>query len=119
MVKEKKLKSDHGRGFKRTQKQWENSAADHIGKFVDKLTVRDLLYGASFLAGAFMIHTLLPKAENWLEPGTFQIAPFVYAKKETAEMVWVAESLVGSYMLLKIDADDITSAMKKVGAILV
>lgn len=118
MVKEKKKKNDHGRGFKRSEKQWGNSIADHIGKFIDKLTLRDILYGVSFMAGAFMVHTLLPKNENWLKRDTWQIAPFVYVDRETAENVWIAESLVGSYMLLKVDADDITSALKKVGATL-
>jgi len=42
-MKKKVKKNDHGRGFKRTQKQWENSFADHVGKFIDRLHVDDLL----------------------------------------------------------------------------
>lgn len=112
-----KTKNDHGRGFKRTDKQWQNSICDHIGKFIDKLTVRDVIYGLSFAGAAFTAYQLLPKAENWLQPGTFQIAPFVYAEKNTAQAVWVAESMIAAYMVLKIDVDDVASAARGVSSL--
>lgn len=118
MVKEKKKKNDHGRGFKRTKKQWENSVADHIGKFVDKLTLRDVLYGLTFAGTAFTVYHLLPKAPSIYPEGKWQIAPFVYADKEVAQVCWVAESMAAAYMLLKLDVDDIVSGAKIAGSIL-
>lgn len=110
MVKRKK--SDHGSGFKRSKKQWENSVGDHIGKFIDRLSVRDILYGLTFLGMSFTIHQLLPKAESIMPQGLWQIAPFVYAERNVAEVCWVAESMAAAYMLLKLDTDDVVSASK-------
>lgn len=110
MVKEKK--SDHGRGFKRTKKQWENSFSDHLGKFLDRLSMRDVLYGLTFLGMSFTVHQILPKAESIMPPGKWQIAPFVYADREVAEICWIAESMAAAYLLLKLDVDDIVSAAR-------
>jgi hypothetical protein len=49
----------HGKGFKRTRQEWENSIADHIGKIIDNLTMDDMirisvgLYGALALRHPF------------------------------------------------------------------
>jgi len=56
MVKGKK--NDHGRGFKRTQKQWENSFSDHLGKFIDRLTEVDKIVLA--LLGGYSTVRLAP-----------------------------------------------------------
>lgn len=66
MAKEKKklldlaksLAKRHGSGFKRTQKQWENSLADHIGNFGDRLTFDDLI--AIAVGGWAALHTQHP-----------------------------------------------------------
>lgn len=108
MAKEKK--NDHGRGFKRTNKQWENSFADHVGKFIDRLSMRDVLYGLTFLGTAFTVHQFLPKAPSIWPLDKWQIGPFVYVDRPEAEICWVAESMAAAYMLLKLDVDDIVSA---------
>lgn len=115
MVKEGKRKislrkNDHGRGFKRTSKQWENSFADHLGKFIDRLSMRDVLYGLTFLGTAFTIHQFLPKAQSIIPEDKWQIGPFVYVDRPVAEVAWIAESMAAAYMLLKLDVDDIVSA---------
>ena len=49
-------KNDHGKGFTRTKKQWENSFADHVGKFIDRLTFTDVLNAAVFGASAITVY---------------------------------------------------------------
>ena len=71
----KKPRSDHGRGFQRSPKQWENSIADHVGKFVDRLTFTDVLNMMAFAGGAYATYYGITKAAEVSEgiPDWFKI----------------------------------------------
>lgn len=62
----KSLAKRHGSGFKRTQKQWESSIADHIGNFVDRITIEHLLEILGF-AGLFYTYYQWEKDDRPLE----------------------------------------------------
>ena len=47
------------KGFRRSQKQWEESTAEHIGKFIDKITINDIMKGSAFLGGAYLVHEFI------------------------------------------------------------
>lgn len=55
------------KGFKRTQKEWEASIAEHIGKFFDKMTIHDILR-ILVDAGVFIIGCDVAFRENWNQP---------------------------------------------------
>ena len=117
MVKEKpkKKKSKHGKGFTRTKKQWENSFADHLGKFVDRLTFTDILNIFAFTSGAYATYWGITKAAevsemipDWLRyiaplsPFLYQITiPSDVAQKMT-EMDKIVLALIGGYSTVKL-----------------
>jgi len=116
MVKGKK-KNDHGRGFKRTQKQWENSFSDHLGKFIDRLTFTDVLNIAAFSATAITTYrTVSFLAEQEWKPEWWQTAlglavfPMgmlagalsVEGAKSMDEMDKIAVSILAGYGTIKL-----------------
>jgi uncharacterized protein involved in cysteine biosynthesis len=118
MVKEKKkslTKNSHGTGFKRTQKQWESSAATHIGKFLDRMTTSDILNLVVFGAGAYATYKGIEAAEEvteiipdwlkWLSP----LSPFLYQlvipteiAARMSETDKIVASIIGGYSLVKL-----------------
>ena len=124
----RKKKNDHGRGFKRTRKQWENSISDHIGKFVDRLTMTDVLNIFAFTCGAYAtyrgieaaagVSEVIPDWLKWVSP----LSPFLYqlvVPTETAknmnEIDRVVVSLLGGYSTVKlapIVISEVTGAIK-------
>jgi len=113
MVKGKK--NDHGRGFKRTQKQWENSFADHVGKFIDRLTFTDVLNIIAFSGGAYATYQGITKAAevseaipDWLK-FISPLSPFLYQLVIPAEVAAnmtevdkVVLALLGGYSTVKL-----------------
>jgi len=53
------LVTKKAKGFRRSQKQWEESTAEHIGKFIDKITINDIMKGSAFLGGAYLVHEFI------------------------------------------------------------
>ena len=51
-------KKPPNKGFKRSEKEWEESIAGHIGKFVDKLTLDEITRVSLFLTGTVVAHNL-------------------------------------------------------------
>jgi len=59
-------KNDHGRGFRRSRKQWEASFADHIGEFIDKIQLSDIQRTMAIAAGTYSIHRLMSWTPVWV-----------------------------------------------------
>ena len=53
------------KGFVRSQKEWEESLAEHLGKFADKLTVSELTKVAAIAAGTYGIKRLIDNPVIW------------------------------------------------------
>lgn len=105
-----------------------DSIAAHIGKMIDKLTVRDIIYATTFGFGAYSIYQLLPKTvwviknnttgeEKILPLAWSGYAPFgwtgsVRDKTEVGVLPTfeIGESLLAAYMLMKTDLSDVKSA---------
>ena len=114
-TKKKKPKSKHGEGFKRTQKQWENSASDHIGKFIDRMTTSDVLNLVVFGAGAYSTYRGIQKAAELAEniPDWFKwlsgLSPFFYQlvipaeiARQMSETDRIVASIIGGYSMVKL-----------------
>ena len=115
-MKKKKKKSKHGEGFRRTKKQWEASAADHIGKFIDRLTFTDVLNVIAFSGGAYAtykgIEGLAGIAEatpDWLQWAGTLVSPFLMqlfipaeVAKNLNEVDKIVLALLGGYSTVKL-----------------
>jgi len=55
------------KGFKRSQKEWEASIAEHVGKFFDKMTIHDILR-VLLDVGVFIIGCDIAAREKWNNP---------------------------------------------------
>jgi len=55
------------KGFKRSQKEWEASIAEHVGKFFDKMTIHDILR-VLLDASLFVVGCDIAARENWNNP---------------------------------------------------
>ena len=114
MANEKK-RNNHGRGFKRTKKQWESSAATHIGKFIDRMTTSDVLNLIVFGAGAYATYKgieaaaevtqIIPDWLKWLSP----LSPFFYqivipteVAAKMSETDKIVASIIGGYSMVKL-----------------
>jgi len=115
MAKGKKKKSKHGEGFKRTKKQWENSAAAHIGKFLDRMTTSDLLNLVAFGTGAYATYFGITKAADisavipdWLKiisplsPFLYQIVIPTEVAANLSETDKIVLALIGGYSTVKL-----------------
>jgi len=111
----KKPKNDHGRGFRRSPKQWENSIADHVGKFVDKITVTDALNIVAFAGGAYATYYGINKAAeiskgipDWfkilspLSPLAYQLVIPTEVAKAMSETDKIVLALLGGYSTVKL-----------------
>lgn len=47
------------KGFKRSKKEWEASAAEHLGKFLDKITATEITKIAAIGAGTYGIKQII------------------------------------------------------------
>jgi len=101
-----------------------DSAIDHLGRILDNTGPRDIVYVGAYLSGVYLSYITISHVE-------MSIGDFVYKllnvgdilagtmppspiKQEGLDARILAESMVASYILLKIDAADITSAVSKV-----
>lgn len=114
MVKGKK-KNDHGRGFKRTTKQWENSFSDHFGKFIDRLTFTDFLNMVAFAGGSYATYKgitamgdISQAIPDWLKIIS-PLSPFLYqliipteAAANLNEVDKVILALLGGYSTVRL-----------------
>ena len=113
-MKKKKV-NDHGRGFTRTKKQWENSFSDHVGKFVDRLTFTDVLNIVAFSGGAYATYQGITKAAevsaaipDWLKiisplsPFLYQIVIPTEVAANMNEVDKVVLALLGGYSTVKL-----------------
>lgn len=114
-MKGNRRRSSHGSGFRRTARQWENSIADHLGKFVDRLTFTDVLNMVAFSAGSIATYKgieaaagvagAIPDWLKWISP----LSPFLYQiviPTETAKNLNTGDkivlSLLGGYSTIKL-----------------
>jgi len=105
------------KGLSRSQKQWEESIAAHIGKFIDKLTLTDVMNIAVFGASSYVAYTSIKDIEKakfpmWLNAlsiispvgfiwkGLLEISS-VGAQMMTEEQK-IATSLMAGYAALKL-----------------
>lgn len=105
------------KGFSRSQKQWEESVAAHIGKFIDKLTLTDVMNIAVFGSASYVAYTSIKAIEKaeypmWLNAlavispvgfiwkGLFEIST-MGARMMTEEQK-IATSLMAGYAALKL-----------------
>jgi hypothetical protein len=124
----RKKKNSHGHGFRRSKKQWENSIADHLGKFVDRLTMTDVLNGIAFGAGSLATYygitglgAISKEIPDWLKIIS-PLSPFLYqlvipteTAKNMSESDKVILALLGGYSTIKlapIVVQEITQAAK-------
>ena len=111
----KKPRSDHGRGFQRSPKQWENSIADHVGKFVDRLTFTDVLNMMAFAGGAYATYYGITKAAevsegipDWfkilspLSPLAYQLVIPTEVAANMTEIDKIVLALLGGYSTVKL-----------------
>lgn len=123
--RKKKPKGSHGHGFKRTSDEWQNSFADHIGKFVDRLTATDLMNMAIFGAGSYVTWRALETGEAISEatPAWIKIfsvtSPILYQVLAPAEVAAnmttldkVIVSLIGGYGMVKLVPVTVQAAEK-------
>lgn len=110
-----KQSNKHGSGFHRTPRQWENSIATHIGKFVDRMTTSDILNLIIFGAGSYATYRGLEAAKataeaipDWLK-FLSPLSPFLYQlviPTETARNMTDVDkiifSLIGGYSMIKL-----------------
>lgn len=122
-------KTDHGRGFERTKKQWENSISDHVGKIIDNIDANQVMKFAAWAAGAYLIWDTAKKAReipviqaagtiaSWVE--TFFLgaplapppAEMTEADKMKADFEWALAAMVGSYVMVEHGGDVIKSLL--------
>jgi len=108
-------KNDHGRGFQRSAKQWENSIADHVGKFVDRLTFTDVLNMMAFGGGAYATYYGITKAAevsegipDWfkilspLSPLAYQLVIPTEVAANMTELDKIILALLGGYSTVKL-----------------
>ena len=126
MVKGKK--NDHGRGFKRTKKQWENSFCDHVGKIIDNLDANQIMKIVAWASGSYLIFTTVKAAREIpmvRAAGTiaskieeiFLGAPLAPAPADwtpadelRADIEWALASMLASYVVIE-HGEDIARAL--------
>lgn len=101
------------KGFTRSQKQWEESIATHIGKLIDKVTPTDILNFVMFGTTAWytyqgieaVVKAEFPEWLKYLSP----LSPFLYQLVIPAELADImtteqklAISIMAGYSALKI-----------------
>ena len=124
-------KTDHGKGFTRTKKQWENSFADHVGKFIDRLTFTDFLNIVAFSGGAYATYQGITKAAEvseaipdwlkWISP----LSPFLYQlviptqiAADLSEVDKVVLALLGGYSTVKLAPVVVRAAVEAVPSVI-
>lgn len=111
----KSKRYDHGRGFSRSKKQWENSIADHVGMFIDRLTFTDVLNVIAFSGGAYATYFGIQKAAevanvipDWLKiisplsPFLYQIVVPTEVAKNMSELDKVVLAMLGGYSTVRL-----------------
>lgn len=121
MVKGKKTQkkspsTDHGRGFKRTQKQWENSFCDHVGKIIDNTKATDYMKIAAWAAGSYLIFDTAKKAReipavqiasdiaSWVEE-LFLGKSLAPQTEYESDLQWALAAMLGSYVIVEHGGD--------------
>ena len=59
ITKETEKHTRKRKSFTRSNKEWEESITGHIGKFIDKITVDEIMKGSAFLGGAYLVHEFI------------------------------------------------------------
>jgi len=98
-----------------------DSAIDHIGRFIDNLNARDLVYVISYLSATMLIYETITKTtlslQMFLRPKSLDILGQRERGKAFLEDVdrhALLISFVGAYGLLKLDLGDVSSAVGKI-----
>lgn len=110
-----------------------DSFINHLGNFMDKITVRDVIYGATYVAAVIRIYELTSHLHFPLKyiPGLGMIFPgialeamketglYPEEEKEEEKINWavLCESMIAAYMLLKIDVSDVAGAISAISGI--
>jgi hypothetical protein len=99
-----------------------DSARDHIGRFLNNLNARDLIYLLSYLAAVSLIYESITKVSLDIQTifgmrknirGTGGETAIGEIAKQIDQHALLL-SMVGAYGLLKLDLGDVTSAVSKV-----
>ncbi|GAH96748.1 unnamed protein product [marine sediment metagenome] len=72
------------KGFTRSQKEWEETIAAHIGKFIDKLTVTDVMNVAVFCSSSYVAYTTIKHMARAEYPTWFEALKLV----SPAAFIW-------------------------------
>lgn len=103
-----------------------DSARDHIGHILDNMSPRDIIYMIAYGSAVIVVYNLLAKARNIplinialggalrLRDPRLRDQLTDTLSNQSIDLEVLAMSLVGGYMLLKIDVADVTSALTKV-----
>ena len=96
------------KGFRRSKKEWEESVSLHVGKFIDKLTMDDLVKLSMFFTATWFSK----------EIGILRAEPiFVEPTPEQEAKNWLANALVGYLIVYKPEA--VVEALKALGKIII
>ena len=105
------------KGFKRSAKQWEESIATHIGKFIDRLTVNDILnvlaFGSASFAAYMGIEAIEKVADSvdlsalllTLSPALTPFVPYILFKKADGKISpagKIIPSILAGYAVVKL-----------------
>lgn len=102
-----------------------DSATDHIGHILDNTGPRDLIYLTAYAAAVFTAYNLIAPTENAFRSFNLFIAniiPWIWSPSKYEipvgiDQIALIKALIAAYMVLKIDASDITSAISKLGSL--
>lgn len=91
MVKRKR----RNKGFKRSKKEWEESIAGHMGKFVDRLSAEDIVKLAMFGTSTYVLKEL--KLIHW---------EYLYAKPTPRQetLNWLTNAMAAYLLVYKPEA---------------
>ncbi len=111
-------------GLKKSMAEMADSATDHLGHIINNAGPRDLVYLAAYASAVFIAYNMIAPVEAQFRNIT-QFWDRLRGAIETG--VWVMPSqfdqyalmkaMIAGYMVLKIDASDITSAISKIGGL--
>jgi len=89
----------NAKGFKRSQKEWEVSIAEHVGKFFDKMTMEDIVKLAMFGSTTVVLKELglLRWQPLWAEPTDRQEALNWLTNAMAAYLLVYKTEAVGSF----------------------
>lgn len=124
MARKKKYQAKHELVRKHVPKgMWQaaDSAIDHMGRIIDKTGPRDVVYIIAYLAAVDLSYQALKAVQTsvlpWMIRTLFPWLPQPLPEGPV-EIDWrvLSMSFVVAYMILKIDVEDVASALNKLSS---